>query len=709
MTDTDDRVDMTPEKPTDEPTDGERDDRTATDGERATPDRNGAEDGDSPSECSTDQGDDGGMSRRSLLQAGTLLGILGFGSGYATGRTSGGGAQVTARGQVGTSQQPLQALYTTAVNGPLTGGAELTDLAGAGLAINAGTLEATATGAWADDDGDGLLEPAASKTGVDVGDVQTDSLNGGVTGNVEIDSLLGTNLTTETDNGVTSLTADGVDVNDGATIVSTNVDTLSFGTDLDVTTDSEGSVIVDATASGNTQVDVSNDGSTVVESAGDIDFGSNLTASDDGDGTASVGVTGSPTWTGTHTWDTAAGANLHVDETGVYYDTSNSETLDVRNAGAGSLTLQEDGTSVVTETRWLTAGHAVQSLGLGDLSADRTVAVDATGLAGSFLSAAGPSSALDVNLGNGLEGGGSDIRVDVSAIAGDNLTADTTNNELDAASAAFSEQDSDGLLEIDGPETGIDVPTVRVANIRDANNNNHLALTNGGPLYINQALDTNGNGIQSGRSVSVDIDANGDGTSETFTVTKNGESTTLLTVNEGGRVDINSGDLDVSGAVTVGNIPSDSGGTDLGFDSNGQLVDISSSSARYKTDIRPLDVDTGPVLDLEPKAFEYERDGSRGVGFVAEDADETFPEIVHYDDQGRPDGIDYKRLAVYLLPEIRANRARLDDLEAENERLREETDDLRSENEQLRERLAAVEAELGLDDTMTVDTGVADD
>jgi hypothetical protein len=168
------------------------------------------------------------------------------------------------------------------------------------------------------------------------------------------------------------------------------------------------------------------------------------------------------------------------------------------------------------------------------------------------------------------------------------------------------------------------------------------------------------------------------------------------------------GDFVVPGRLTVGDFPAKAG-ADLGFTPGGQLVDTSSSSARYKTDIRPLDVDTGPVLDLDPKAFEYERDGSRGVGFVAEEADATFPEIVRYDDQDRPDGIDYKRLAVYLLPEIRANRDRLDevdDLETETDALREENDCLRERNEELEARLDRVEAELEIE---APTRGVADD
>ena len=82
-----------------------------------------------------------------------------------------------------------------------------------------------------------------------------------------------------------------------------------------------------------------------------------------------------PKWTGTHTWDTGESANLTVDETGFAYSTADVETLNVRNTGGGIVTLEEDGTPVVTETRSLIAGNAIES-SLGNLSTDRTIAVD---------------------------------------------------------------------------------------------------------------------------------------------------------------------------------------------------------------------------------------------------------------------------------------------------------------------------------------------
>ncbi len=82
--------------------------------------------------------------------------------------------------------------------------------------------------------------------------------------------------------------------------------------------------------------------------------------------------------------------------------------------------------------------------------------------------------------------------------------------------------------------------------IEDSFGDAHLTINGGGPLGVNKTLHLDGSGIQSDGSISVDIDANGDGSGETFSLTKNGGATTLLTVEESGTVDVSDGRLDVT-------------------------------------------------------------------------------------------------------------------------------------------------------------------
>ncbi|RLM59342.1 hypothetical protein DVK02_00910 [Halobellus sp. Atlit-31R] len=189
--------------------------------------------------------------------------------------------------------------------------------------------------------------------------------------------------------------------------------------------------------------------------------------------------------------------------------------------------------------------------------------------------------------------------------------------------------------------------------------------------------------------------------------------------------------------VTQG-LPPNGSASSVGIDGSGNLVNIGTSSARYKTNIEPLGTDTSGVLELQPTAYEYEETGQADTGLIAEEVDEALPEIVNYDDEGRPDAVRYDRVGMFLAPEVSENRDRLADLEAtkddcqdelaavdleleardariddQRDRIdhlehqvsrRDETiasyeaelEQVRAENEELSQRLESIEAELGL-------------
>lgn len=90
------------------------------------------------------------------------------------------------------------------------------------------------------------------------------------------------------------------------------------------------------------------------------------------------------------------------------------------------------------------------------------------------------------------------------------------------------------------------------------------------------------------------------------------------------------------------------------------------SSRRYKRRIRPLDDALASVLALDPVTFELrdETVNGRFVGLIAEDVVGVFPEVITFDDEGRPDAIDYGALVAPLIGAIRELAARVKELEA---------------------------------------------
>lgn len=299
-------------------------------------------------------------------------------------------------------------------------------------------------------------------------------------------------------------------------------------------------------------------------------------------------------------------------------------------------------------------------------------------------------------------------------------------------SSKWADSDGNSLLEPSGSATGIDVTNVRTDTLADDGS---------GAVTADARVDLNGNDVTNiGTATASTVNAD--------TIGPDGSTSILFSsgfrVEYGGsmrfsvsdtRVSVGTGTLtNPTGSLTVThsdgpgdtltldagtneqnlrlmNLPTGTG-TSLELDSATNQVVRSTSSARYKTAIEPLETD-GSVLDLEPRSFEYAGTDQRDVGLVAEEVAETLPAVVTEDEAGRPESVKYDRLGVYLIPEVdrngrgvETNERRIDHLEAALERkteriedLEEDREALRRENEALRDRLATIEDHLDIDST----------
>ena len=92
------------------------------------------------------------------------------------------------------------------------------------------------------------------------------------------------------------------------------------------------------------------------------------------------------------------------------------------------------------------------------------------------------------------------------------------------------------------------------------------------------------------------------------------------------------------------------------IDSNGQLGTIS-SSRRFKEQIRDMGDATERLIELRPVLFRYKQevagtDRPVQYGLIAEEVAEVLPELVVYDEQGRPLTVKYHLLSSMLLNEL---------------------------------------------------------
>jgi len=109
---------------------------------------------------------------------------------------------------------------------------------------------------------------------------------------------------------------------------------------------------------------------------------------------------------------------------------------------------------------------------------------------------------------------------------------------------------------------------------------------------------------------------------------------------------------------------SGSGGS---YISGGMLMRISSSQ-RYKKNIRDLELDTTKVFDLRTISYENNEltatDGLTSFGLLAEDVAEKIPMLATYNEEGKPEGVQYKMLSVLLLEEMKKLKAEIEILKS---------------------------------------------
>src|SRR5215472_17092160 len=109
--------------------------------------------------------------------------------------------------------------------------------------------------------------------------------------------------------------------------------------------------------------------------------------------------------------------------------------------------------------------------------------------------------------------------------------------------------------------------------------------------------------------------------------------------------------------VTVG------GGIGVIVDSSGHLG-TSTSSARFKEDIKPMDTASEAILSLQPVTFRYKHELDPNAipqfGLVAEQVEKVNPALVARDEDGKPYSVRYEAVNAMLLNEFLKARRRID-------------------------------------------------
>ncbi len=135
-----------------------------------------------------------------------------------------------------------------------------------------------------------------------------------------------------------------------------------------------------------------------------------------------------------------------------------------------------------------------------------------------------------------------------------------------------------------------------------------------------------------------------------------------------------------------------------------------SSDRRLKEEIQPMDSSLEKILQLKPVTYKYrtDREEKQQIGFIAQDVEPLFPEVVETDDEGLKSMI-YSNLIAPVVKAIQELNRKIDKLFATQKKEAKEVDRLKrdlarqkieheekvkkleSQNEQLEKRLEAIE------------------
>ena len=87
-----------------------------------------------------------------------------------------------------------------------------------------------------------------------------------------------------------------------------------------------------------------------------------------------------------------------------------------------------------------------------------------------------------------------------------------------------------------------------------------------------------------------------------------------------------------------------------------------SSDIRLKTNVKPLGSELDKVMELQPVSYNWKSDNSSDIGFIAQEVEKIFPEVVHTNPTTNLKSIDYPKLTVFLVQALQEQQKEIDQL-----------------------------------------------
>jgi hypothetical protein len=129
------------------------------------------------------------------------------------------------------------------------------------------------------------------------------------------------------------------------------------------------------------------------------------------------------------------------------------------------------------------------------------------------------------------------------------------------------------------------------------------------------------------------------------------------------------------------------------------------SSKRFKEDIKPMDKASEALFSLKPVTFRYKKDidsaGLAQLGLVAEDVEKVNPDLIVRDKEGKPYSVRYDQVNAMLLNEFLKEHRKVEALEVAMAQQQRFTKSLATRLEQQTAQMRAMGAQLPMNKAET--------
>ena len=92
---------------------------------------------------------------------------------------------------------------------------------------------------------------------------------------------------------------------------------------------------------------------------------------------------------------------------------------------------------------------------------------------------------------------------------------------------------------------------------------------------------------------------------------------------------------------------------------------VETSALRCKDNIHPISSPLDKVKQLKPVTFDWKHSGKNDIGFIAEEVKEVLPNLIHYNEEGEVEGMNYSKVTSLLVAAIQEQQEQINELKQE--------------------------------------------